>query len=111
MNTSRLVTSENSSFGCCHLGVAVRYLPRPFFIPARCERNVANGGGAGLGGLPLIARSSEPIRFCRQFFFMFSCCKRSKCQIQPRCGDLFHVPSVARSGRAVTRQVEGICHA
>lgn len=81
-----------------------------FFLD-RCERNVAKGGGAGLGGLSLIARSSKPIRFCRQFFFLFSCCKRCKCQIQLRCGNLFHVPSVTRSSGAVTRQGRENCHA
>jgi len=110
MSSSRFLTFENYSLERCLLGVAVRHLPRPLSILDRCERNVANGGGAGLGGLPLIARSSEPNWFYRYFLFLFRCCKCCEGQIQLRCGDLFHVPSVARSGRAVTRQVEGICH-
>lgn len=79
------------------------------FLLDRCERNVTNGGGAGLGGLPLIARSSKSNRFCRQLFFLLGCCKRCEGQIQLWCGDLFHVPSVARSGRVVTRQGRENC--
>jgi hypothetical protein len=49
--------------------------------------------------------------FLRQFAFGLGLFKRFKRQFQLWCCDLFHVSSVSRSGKTVTRQAKESCHA